>query len=312
MNPVCTFPTSCPRADFRCASSCTGRTATEAGSSPRCSPTLSDHALVAPAGYLKGWNICQESSKAPDVEMVRQLVETLQGFDNVNPNAIRLLGFSNGASLTNRVYVENDNPGIDAVVTVVSQLSDVMNRAETFYEPSGEPDETEPFCGYDQVVQPLQTRRYLNICNVNDNIIPYEGGFSNVGVAFVEARLAAWLVARGKGFDGPPDLGDGEQLADELFKYAYLDDAVVHLRGFAVHGWTADMRDYVSDFLGTWASAPEEDCPADLDGDQSVGGSDLSQILGAWSSNDADADLNGDGTVDGEDLATLLGDWGDC
>jgi hypothetical protein len=54
------------------------------------------------------------------------------------------------------------------------------------------------------------------------------------------------------------------------------------------------------------------DCVADIDGDGTVGGSDLATILGAWGSADADADLDGDGTVNGADLATLLGAWGPC
>ena len=54
----------------------------------------------------------------------------------------------------------------------------------------------------------------------------------------------------------------------------------------------------------------EEGNICDLDGDGSVGGSDLTILLGAWNSSDPVSDLNGDGNVGGADLTILLGCWG--
>jgi hypothetical protein len=51
-------------------------------------------------------------------------------------------------------------------------------------------------------------------------------------------------------------------------------------------------------------------CPADFDGDQSVGGADLGLLLGDWGG--TDRDLNVDGVVNGADLGLLLGAWGPC
>lgn len=51
-------------------------------------------------------------------------------------------------------------------------------------------------------------------------------------------------------------------------------------------------------------------CPADLDGDGTVGGGDLTTLLAAWGS--ADADIDGDGTTSGSDLTSLLAAWGPC
>ena len=49
-------------------------------------------------------------------------------------------------------------------------------------------------------------------------------------------------------------------------------------------------------------------CPADLDGDGSVGPSDRALLLGAWGANPGHpADLDGDGFVDAADLGILLG-----
>ena len=59
------------------------------------------------------------------------------------------------------------------------------------------------------------------------------------------------------------------------------------------------------------AGAACPDCPADLDGDTTVGPSDLAVLLGAWGQPGA-ADLDGSGTVGSPDLAILLGAWGPC
>lgn len=54
-------------------------------------------------------------------------------------------------------------------------------------------------------------------------------------------------------------------------------------------------------------------CPADLDGDGSVGASDLLALLAAWGPNpDHPADLDGDGSVGASDLLALLANWGPC
>lgn len=51
-------------------------------------------------------------------------------------------------------------------------------------------------------------------------------------------------------------------------------------------------------------------CPADLNGDGSVGAQDLAALLSAW---DGPAgDLNGDGTTNAQDLAVVLSTWGPC
>ena len=55
------------------------------------------------------------------------------------------------------------------------------------------------------------------------------------------------------------------------------------------------------------------DCPADLDGDGSVGILDLLALLAAWGTDPGGPpDFDGDGTVGILDLLTLLANWGPC
>lgn len=53
-------------------------------------------------------------------------------------------------------------------------------------------------------------------------------------------------------------------------------------------------------------------CPADLDGDATVGIDDLITLLSNWGTPDPFADLDGDGLVGNGDLISLLAAWGDC
>ena len=53
-------------------------------------------------------------------------------------------------------------------------------------------------------------------------------------------------------------------------------------------------------------------CTGDSNGDDRIDGADLTELLGAWGSDDPDFDLDGNGLVDGGDLTLLLGNWGQC
>ncbi|MEE2681968.1 MAG: hypothetical protein VX641_06305 [Planctomycetota bacterium] len=57
--------------------------------------------------------------------------------------------------------------------------------------------------------------------------------------------------------------------------------------------------------------AGADPCPADVNGDGSVGGGDLAILLSQWNG-PGSCDFNGDGLVGGPDLSVLLGTWGVC
>lgn len=59
--------------------------------------------------------------------------------------------------------------------------------------------------------------------------------------------------------------------------------------------------------LGEQASS----CPADLNGDDEVSGTDLATLLAQWGTSGS-ADINGDGTVSATDLSAVLAAWGPC
>lgn len=75
--------------------------------------------------------------------------------------------------------------------------------------------------------------------------------------------------------------------------------------------------------VGTWidegdnsvTDACQDTCPADITGDGSVDGDDLTILLSAWGpcvSIGCSGDLNADGLVDGADLTIILNAWGAC
>jgi poly(3-hydroxybutyrate) depolymerase len=211
--------------------------------------TLPCHILVAPTGYQNSWNICAENSNAPDVEMIHDLVNLLQSYTNVNPAQIRILGTSNGAGLANRVYIENTNLGIDIVCAVVSHLNESQYHSGNFYQPSGSTDSASPFCGYDVVAGPLNTRKYLSISNINDSLIPYLGGISNVGVTFLPAETAAHIIAMQKGYTGGL-LTSGNTIGNPaITEFSYLSGEVVHIKGNAAHTANATQKSYITDYF---------------------------------------------------------------
>lgn len=77
---------------------------------------------------------------------------------------------------------------------------------------------------------------------------------------------------------------------------------------------TASPVVWVSGYYGFEVLVCDSPCPADLDGDGTVGGADIAILLGQWGSSGkgASGDLVQDGAVNGADLAALLGAWGAC
>jgi hypothetical protein len=104
------------------------------------------------------------------------------------------------------------------------------------------------------------------------------------------------------GDSSPPDDGTGDP-GDTLFP-----------------GWAGEVNgDHARTIINAclWmnpSAPPPPACPEDIDGNGTVGGSDLALLLQAWGTcgGKCPADINSSGAVDGADLALLLQGWGAC
>lgn len=102
------------------------------------------------------------------------------------------------------------------------------------------------------------------------------------------------------GDSSPPDDGTGDT-GDTLF-----------------NGWFAEVGGDHADIIINaclWLNpAPQPPaCPADINGDGSVNGSDLALLLQSWGAcGKCAADIDPNGSIDGADLALLLQSWGAC
>ena len=214
------------------------------------SSVLDDHILIAPTGYLNSWNICDERSNAPDLEMVDELINNLSNYSNINLNKIRILGSSNGAGLANNIFIQNENPNIDIICAVVSHLNIPQYHDNNFYKYSTVTNPMSAFCGYEEITNPISSRKYLSISNINDPTIPYLGGNSKVGLDFLDAENAIFHIAKNQGFTGDKLSPEGLALGNPvIFEYSYLSGDVVHIKGNAEHSINSSQLDYIKSFF---------------------------------------------------------------
>ena len=214
------------------------------------SSVLDDHILIAPTGYLNSWNICDERSNAPDLEMVDELINNLSNYSNINLNKIRILGSSNGAGLANNIFIQNENPNIDIICAVVSHLNVPQYHDNNFYKNTTVTNPISTFCGYEEITNPISSRKYLSISNINDPTIPYLGGNSKVGLDFLNAEDAIFYIAKNQGFTGDKLSPEGLALGNPvIFEYSYLSGDVVHIKGNAMHSINPSQLDYLRTFF---------------------------------------------------------------
>ena len=191
--------------------------------------------------------------------MVEELVTQLQSYSNINPNKIRIVGLSNGAALANNIFIQNTNPGIDIICAAVSQLNEPQYHQNNFWKPISNTDPSSNNCGYNTQAFPITNRKYLSICNDNDMTVPYYGGPSPVGLNFIHAEEAAYVIAKNNGYLGPKiDSAAGFPLGlPVVFEYAYPTAGVFHIRGNAGHGMNNTQHNYIKNFLNDCSSTTE-------------------------------------------------------
>ena len=210
--------------------------------------TLGDHIRVGPNGSGNSWNIVDETSIAPDIEYLKNLIKLLKTFTNVDSTRIRISGISNGAALACRAFVEIDDPAVDLIVPIVSQFHiNEVNNFTQFFMPTDHLDTSGSAGSYGYTVQkvPATGRKILMMQNTNDGVIPYNGG-AGVGIQFIGARLCTYRMAQAMGWAG------GEQnsgltyqgdAATSLFRYNINGNVneVVHCASNGGHGINAKM-----------------------------------------------------------------------
>ena len=153
------------------------------GTIPQFRSLLPCHALVAPSGYQSSWDICNEQSEAPDVEMVGELIAQLQAFTNVDSGRIRILGFSNGFRAgESSLHRERQSRPRCRCARWSPNSPKGSTTTVHFIVPAGITTPGAAYCGYDTPKTPIAGRRYLSICNFNDFVIPTTTGENPVSV----------------------------------------------------------------------------------------------------------------------------------
>lgn len=220
--------------------------------------TLNNAIRVAPNGYATSWNVDNETSKAPDVAFIRDLIALLKTYTNVDDERISIYGNSNGSGMTNRLLIELDGAAFKRAACRVSQMITKMHHDGSFwFNASGNNN-------YDQMITPANGRRIISISGTADPIIPYLGG-SGVGTTFMNCQLSIYRFAQRMGETGP-QLSDAAGIAGNgtngysapFVKYTYLNGQVVHYKlvggnhGLSVNGnnaYSTEANQLIATFL---------------------------------------------------------------
>jgi poly(3-hydroxybutyrate) depolymerase len=225
--------------------------------------TLNNAIRVAPNGYLKSWNVDNEASKAPDVAFIRELINLLRSYDNVDAGRISIFGSSNGSGMTNRLLIELDGAAFQRGAGRVSQMITKMYHDGSFwYNSNGDNSYNEP-------IVPASGRRILMISGDSDPLIPYTGG-NGVGTTFMDAQESIYRLAQAMGETGT-QINDADGVAGNLndanpnndfsaafIRYSYLGGQVVHFKliggdhGLDVGGspgFSSEANQMIADFL---------------------------------------------------------------
>jgi len=85
--------------------------------------------------------------------------------------------------------------------------------------------------------------------------------------------------------------------------------------GLSPNGWlvmrASDSANSINTIARIKLGSEAPACPADLDDDGDIDGTDLANLLAQWGTSGS-ADINGDGTVNAVDLSSVLAAWGSC
>ena len=169
-------------------------------------PSLkSTHIVVGPDGPDNMWNVKGEyAENTPDdaTYVGKTMIDHLATFSNVDATSFRIVGYSNGAALANRILIENDDPRITHILTDGSQLNTYQYRGDAFYVGG-------PSNQYATKKSTLTPRKVLQVVGGRNDVIPPEGGPSSEiedgeggMLAFVPWQESALAIATAYGYTG--------------------------------------------------------------------------------------------------------------
>ena len=218
---------------------------------------LTDHIRVGPTGLGNSWNIVDETSTAPDIQYLKELINLLKTFNNVDATKIRISGISNGAALACRAFIEIDDPAVDMIIPIVSQFHSKQYSPVQFFMPSDDYEVTSTNTatyGYDVEKVPATGRKILMIQNSNDGTIPYTGG-TGVGIQFLSAQDSTYAMALAMGYSGGIDTSSETYQGDsttQIYRYNINgnQNEVVHATSStAGHGTNANLNSIFDEWV---------------------------------------------------------------
>lgn len=201
---------------------------------------LNQYIRIAPQGYQNSWNIERETSTAPDVEFIRDILLQLRTYANVDASRIVIIGSSNGAALINRLLIELNGALFQSAIKLAGQLNtNQYNNDQFWYDPTGGN-------AYDTPIEPAQRRRILSIVGTDDTAVPYQGGNGVIGYQFLDAQESIYLLAKQMGYTGS-QLAENQkiQITNGVYQYSYLDGHVVMVK---LEGANHSLQPFVNHF----------------------------------------------------------------
>ena len=252
------------------------------------------------------WNAtdfcCDFSDQNPDDSgYLRSLIETVIADHPVDLESIHVVGHSNGGFMSYRMACDHAD-----LVSSVASLAGATFSVRSDCTPS------------EQV-------HALQIHGTEDTTIRYGGGCIPFYACYPGALESIMLWAEYNQCDGTMETGmdldldssiSGAETTRTLITEGCAERGATELWTIngGSHGpsFNPNFRRELVDWLLEHRRYEPPECPADVNGDGSVEGADLNDLLSAWDSTDERCDIDGDGLVGGGDLTILLGFWGDC
>ena len=211
------------------------------------SSELPGHICIGVDGYENSWNVSNETSDGPDIEMLEELIAKLKLYNNVDETKIRIVGVSNGGGLALRAAVEINDLAVDTIVCMLSQTHDFQYRDSAFWYPLNDlyTGDEWPQDGYTTQKTPIPQRRIVQMNGRADTVVPYSGG-PFVGVNFLPATESAFRFAQAQGYTGL-ELTTGPLYGASSRIYDYGN--VIFFREDVAHIISDDMKHLLGQYL---------------------------------------------------------------